>query len=730
MEGNGSALQIQGANLANTLYFMILLPVGFLGNLLTIIVTSFLIRHQPTRRSVPDLCVGVLAAVDLSSVVFIHPLTVTAMIGWKLPREACVYQSFASVAYLKLAFLLQITMATDRYVAVVRPLRYHRLSSLQLMRCVLLSVLMIALSCSAFTFGSGAGQVISLGLWSTCMHRWTFDGWPDYADLAINAVVYVLGLLVFVVCNCSLVRILWQYHTRRADSILKDLSCAVQAMDRKRVKNSPECAGEVPINQVHSLTECNSREATEHSGIDSAHDGVNKRHDSKKNDQNVLSKPRTLNGSVVNGGRIDHVVTPGKQAEGDVVQLKRHFYMKKSSSFAVPVTSRVQLRRTRSLEHINDVIHPAIPRSYSVTSIASTRSTSSEISHKKRIKYLRHTKRRRNHANVATPIKESVCIDGSSSQFLQFQQHLQKFVKKVQRKAKKQKREILLSKLVLLCASIFVLSWLPYLVSIQNKIGHLISDSLFNRVTYTLHCACRLFQIVQVLSATGMAISNSARNAALKLVYCNAMINPIFYGMCRKNYRKGYRYVAAMTAHVVSCGCLNKPGDDKLFFESKKKKVRRHLQAVEMARRNKQHALHLIQRTLNPPGEIFTPSAKLQALFSRCMQQSDSSSDVTTTSIDYEALAFDDVGLYENLHKVWSMYLNASQGEDCKDLADDDIELDVDYDALVDEPPVQEGGTIRTNRSDYCLESRAEQRSPRLAMSTPNILQLPPAMLR
>jgi hypothetical protein len=342
------------------------------------------------------------------------------MAGCKIPSWMCSYQAYLSVAYFKLGFLLQITMSMDRYLAVVRPLRYHRLSSLKLMRAVVLMLVFVSLACTAFTIIAEAGEVASLRLWSSCMHLWTFEDWADYTDLGINSAIFLLGLLAFVVCNCSLVRILWQYHTRRADSILRELTSAVQALDAKRVKNSS-----TPINGERR---CASKDAAIHVTIDST----------------------PMNG------------------ERDAAKAANGVYVKKSASFVAHVTSAPALRRTRSLNQITDVSHPSIRRSNSVTSVVSCRSTSSKISHQRRIKYWKHVEQRRNAKhNDVTPTKESPSTDGSS-QFVQFQQHLQKFIKKVQRKAKKQRREILLSKLVLVCASFFVASWLPYLVSFSS----------------------------------------------------------------------------------------------------------------------------------------------------------------------------------------------------------------------------------------------------------------------
>lgn len=106
------------------------------------------------------------------------------------------------------------------------------------------------------------------------------------------------------------------------------------------------------------------------------------------------------------------------------------------------------------------------------------------------------------------------------------------------------------------------------------------------------------------------------------------------------------------------------------------------------------------------------------------MQPTDSESS-STTSIDYEALVFEDGELYKNLQKVWSLYMNGSefvgsvQEEHSKN--EDDIELDVDYDALVELDQTTET-KMKSTSSDNCLDANVPHNvTLRLALSTPNI---------
>ena len=137
--------------------------------------------------------------------------------------------------------------------------------------------------------------------------------------------------------------------------------------------------------------------------------------------------------------------------------------------------------------------------------------------------------------------------------------------------------------------------------------------------------------------------------------------------------------------------------------------------------RRSAHALQILQQTLHlqaamqSPGSPepifpggspdFNPSPRLQQLFERCLRVADESeSSEASTFIDYDALISGSEEIYENIKAVWSMCQSPGSEEGgprhriCKtipnvgrrrkeseDDEEDDIELSVDYDALVRE---------------------------------------------
>ena len=56
------------------------------------------------------------------------------------------------------------------------------------------------------------------------------------------------------------------------------------------------------------------------------------------------------------------------------------------------------------------------------------------------------------------------------------------------------------------------------------------------------------------------SVHDIAFDIAVKLVFSNIILNPVFYGLCRSNYRKGYEYVLHMIVHFLFCGLVKKPG--------------------------------------------------------------------------------------------------------------------------------------------------------------------------
>lgn len=92
-----AAVDFNGYNdIASIVFYAVFMPGAFIGNVLSVVVVRSLVRHRSACQSIPDKCVGMLATVDLLSVLFVHSVTLAAIcLNWKsLPPILCSYQVF------------------------------------------------------------------------------------------------------------------------------------------------------------------------------------------------------------------------------------------------------------------------------------------------------------------------------------------------------------------------------------------------------------------------------------------------------------------------------------------------------------------------------------------------------------------------------------------------------------------------------------------------------------
>ena len=91
-------------DIASIAFYAVFMPGAFVGNVLCIVVVRHLVSHRSTCQSIPDKCVGMLATVDLLSVLFVHSVTLAALClnRKSLPPIPCSYQVCVAPSYLLL----------------------------------------------------------------------------------------------------------------------------------------------------------------------------------------------------------------------------------------------------------------------------------------------------------------------------------------------------------------------------------------------------------------------------------------------------------------------------------------------------------------------------------------------------------------------------------------------------------------------------------------------------
>ena len=76
-----------------------------------------------------------------------------------------------------------------------------------------------------------------LETWPMCVYSWNTGSTVHLVILVATAILFLLGLCLFVYCNSSLVIILWRYQQQKAKSVLAELSNAVKALNNTEKDN-------------------------------------------------------------------------------------------------------------------------------------------------------------------------------------------------------------------------------------------------------------------------------------------------------------------------------------------------------------------------------------------------------------------------------------------------------------------------------------------------------------
>jgi len=257
-----TAFQFRLLTLVNLLYAVLVIPIGVVGNVVTVVVAVCLVRNRrqasSSRKSVPDICVCLLAIVDFASVLFVQTPAIMATLGGENATHysssllttttttttkssgrnvgaLCSFESLSISVYVRLQLVVQVAAAVDRYAALSHPLRYHRVSSSRILRSIGATLGVVGLATVGISLVTNVGRrERSLTTWSpVCVFEWRrLSGTVDYAVALITAVSFLGAFGVFIGCNSALVCILWRYHARRADEagVLREISTAMEAV--------------------------------------------------------------------------------------------------------------------------------------------------------------------------------------------------------------------------------------------------------------------------------------------------------------------------------------------------------------------------------------------------------------------------------------------------------------------------------------------------------------------
>ncbi|CAD5124869.1 DgyrCDS13122 [Dimorphilus gyrociliatus] len=118
---------------------------------------------------------------------------------------------------------------------------------------------------------------------------------------------------------------------------------------------------------------------------------------------------------------------------------------------------------------------------------------------------------------------------------------------KLHKKAYGQQKDLILARLMTLCASSFIITWLPF---------------------------CVLF----LLSITKTSYNPIFQDIAFKVLLSNLFINPLLNVLCKAKYAKGFLYVWKLFLYWLTFGYADGPSENLIFYQVRPKKRKRKVE--------------------------------------------------------------------------------------------------------------------------------------------------------
>ncbi|KAJ8047548.1 Trace amine-associated receptor 7d [Holothuria leucospilota] len=198
----------------SVLYYALLYSISGIGNILSILVSLKILSN---RLKIADLLLCYLGFTDLFCLLSTHPLSVASTFSgrWLGMEVTCAIQYYFAWSCLKMSFFILILMTFDRYLALVKPIYFRTRWNSR--RATFYSVY-----CFLFSFGSTLltpilqwDTISPLEGWFVCLNSWSSGDPYDAAILIFYGLSFVIGLIVFNICNIRIALELFKLRTRR-----------------------------------------------------------------------------------------------------------------------------------------------------------------------------------------------------------------------------------------------------------------------------------------------------------------------------------------------------------------------------------------------------------------------------------------------------------------------------------------------------------------------------------
>lgn len=183
---------------------------GVIANLLTIIVTLKLLRHQ---KMTPNVFVFALACMDLGGIVFICFPTFLCYIfkRWVGGDQMCKFQGFLTLFFSLGSGFLATAMSLDRYMAVRWPLLHRQHITIQVVKKIIL-VMILASAFVSFLPVLGFGAFVRNLTGTYCTLNWFATA---AEDVAFSCVFASLGILLILTVVFSNINVVFKLYRRR-----------------------------------------------------------------------------------------------------------------------------------------------------------------------------------------------------------------------------------------------------------------------------------------------------------------------------------------------------------------------------------------------------------------------------------------------------------------------------------------------------------------------------------
>ena len=195
------------ANINNIVYYSLLLPLGLLGNLFTLSAVIMVLR---IKKSVPNMLIGVLAAADLTSLLTCHVIALVSMTnpGYHTSDELCRFQSVMMFSYFKMGFFTKLCISVDRFIALKYPLKYRVIVTTKKIIGITVFNVVFSVGSSFLTWIVDPEYIMQLETWPMCTNDFSVFTHYKLAIVIGEGGMFLIGVVFFFVGNITVVKVM------------------------------------------------------------------------------------------------------------------------------------------------------------------------------------------------------------------------------------------------------------------------------------------------------------------------------------------------------------------------------------------------------------------------------------------------------------------------------------------------------------------------------------------